>query len=201
MSTLLDELAGRDDVRDETLTGSIEPGERLEGITFTGCTFDGSVLAQAALTRCTFESCIFERVDLSGTRLTDSVVDGCTLVEIRALGTAWGSLARPIIPPEPSTFRRCRLGMGAFGGADLSGARFEECRMEEADLDETVLRGATFVSCDLTSARFVRTDLRDADLRGSHGFVLDPQANDVRGLRVDLTGALGLLAPFGVVVD
>lgn len=201
MSTLLDELAGRDDVAGETFTGSLEQGERLADVAFTGCTFAGCGLAQVTLAGCTFEACTFDGVDLSGARLLDSVLDECTFVGIRALGTGWGSLRRPIIPPGPSTWRSCRLDLGAFGGADLTGATFAGCRLTEADLDSVVLRGATFAECDLTGARLIRTDLREADLRSSYGYVVDPRENQVSGLRVDLEGVLGLLAPFGVLVE
>ena len=200
MSGLHELLAGRDLVEDEELRGDLAEPERLEGVTFVGCTITGSVWAHAVVARCRFEDCTFEGVDLSGTRLPDTVLDGCRLVDVRALGTAWSSLARPTIPPDPSTWTGCRLDLGSFGGADLTGARFERCSLVEADLDGVVLRGARLDDCDLRGTRVIRADLREADLRGSHGYVLDPRDNEVAGLQVDLVGAVGLLTPFGIEV-
>lgn len=200
MPSLTEVVAGRPEVVGETIDGDLASGERLEGVTFVGCRLTGS-LARSVIAGCRFERCTVEQVDLSGARLPDTVLDACTFVEVRALGTAWGSLARPTIPPDPSTWTDCRLDLGAFGGADLSGARFERCSFVEADLDGAVLRGARLDGCDLRGARVIRCDLREADLRGSHGYVIDPRENEVAGLTVDLTGSLGLLAPFGLEVD
>lgn len=201
MSSLREMLDGRDLVEDEEVGGDLDPQERLEGVTFVGCTVTGSVWAHAVLARCRFEDCTFEGVDLSGARLPDTVLDECRFVDVRALGTAWGTLARPTIPPDPSTWTGCRLDLGSFGGADLSGARFERCSLVEADLDGVVLRGARLADCDLRGARIIRADLGEADLRGSHGYVLDPRDNEVAGLHVDLAGSAGLLVPFAVEVD
>lgn len=170
MSALRDEVGGRAEVVDETLGGALEEGERVAGVTFVGCTF------------------------------TDSVLDGCAFVGVRALGTQWGSLARPTIPPDPCTWTDCRLDLGAFGGVDLTGSRFERCTFAEADIDGTVLRGAVLDDCDLTGARFVRSDLREVDLTTSRGYAIDPTVNEVIGLRVDPAGALGLLVGFGVEI-
>lgn len=148
MPSLTEVVAGRPEVVGETIDGDLASGERLEGVTFVGCRLTGS-LARSVIAGCRFERCTVEQVDLSGARLPDTVLDACTFVEVRALGTVWGSLARPTIPPDPSTWTDCRLDLGAFGGADLSGARFERCSFVEADLDGLccAVRGSTAVIC------------------------------------------------------
>ncbi|MBM6546833.1 pentapeptide repeat-containing protein [Janibacter sp. YIM B02568] len=200
MSALTDEIAGRREIADETFAGDLAEGERCEGVTFVGCTLTGS-FARATLAACRFEQCTFVGADLSGARLPDTVLDGCAFAGVRALGTAWGSLARPTIPPDSSTWTDCRLDLGAFGGADLTAARLERCTLVDADLDGTILRGAVLDECDLRGARIIRADLRATDLRSSHGYVIDPRDNEVTGLKVDLVGASGLLAPFGIDLD
>ena len=63
------------------------------------------------------------------------------------------------------------------------------------------VREVVFDECSLAGARLVRADLRDADLRSARDYVVDARETRVEGLRVDPAGALGLLTPFGVVVD
>ena len=48
---------------------------------------------------------------------------------------------------------------------------------------------------------FVGTDLRGASLLGAVGYAFDPSENRVRGLRVEASGAAGLLAAMGLVVE
>ena len=85
-------------------------------------------------------------------------------------------------------------------GSLHEGERLADVELVGADFDEATLRRAVVDDCSLAGARFVRADLRDADLRGARDYVIDPRETRVEGLRVDVTGALGLLAPFGVAV-
>ena len=49
-------------------------------------------------------------------------------------------------------------------GAEVSGVDLTD--LTDADFDEATLRRAVVDDCSLAGARFVRADLRDADLRG-----------------------------------
>lgn len=201
MPSLVDQIAGRDCVRDEVLTGSLEDGERLADVELVGCTVQDATWAGATLAGVRFEGCSIERVDLSRVNLPDTVLDGCSFTGCKALATSWSMMRSPGIAPDPTRWVDCLLSMGSFTGLDLSGARFERCSLTDVDLDETVLTGAVFDDCTLAGARFVDADLREADLRGARDFVIDVRTTQVEGLRVDPVGALGLLAPFGISLE
>lgn len=200
-ASLLEQVAGRTSIVDEVLTGGLEDGERLADVELVGCTLRGAAWAGGVLAGVRFEGCTFERVDLSRVRLPDSVLDGCTFTGCKALATSWSMLSSPGIAPDPTTWVDCQLSMGSFTGMDLTGDRFERCVLAEADFDEAILKDVVVDDCSLAGARFVRADLRAADLRGARDYVIDVRETRVEGLRVDPVGALGLLAPFGVVVD
>lgn len=199
MPSLLEQVAGRDVVAEEVLTGGLADAERMGPVDFLGCTFRDADLAGGVFAGVRFEACTFERVDLSRALLPDAVLDGCTVIGSKALATSWSMMRRPLAP-EPCTWRDCQLGLGSFSGLDLTGSRFEGCSLDEADLDEVVLAGAVFEDCSLARARFVRADLRGADLRGARDYVIDARVTRIEAMQVDPVGALGLLAPFGVVV-
>lgn len=112
------------------------------------------------------EGCTLERLDLSRVRLPGSVLDGCTVTGCKALATSWAMLREPMLSPDPCTWVDSQLAMGAFSGLDLTAARFDRCVLTDADFDEATLRRAVVDDCSLAGARFVRADLRDADLRG-----------------------------------
>ena len=201
MSSLVDEIAGRSSIVGEVLTGDLDEGERLAGVEMVGCTLRDADWAGAVLSGVRFEGCTFERVDLSRVRLPDSVLDGCTFVGCKALATPWSMLREPMLSPDPCAWTDCQLSMGSFSGLDLTGGRFERCVLTEADFDGATLREVVVDDSSLAGARFVRADLRDADLRGARDYVVDAREARVEGLQVDPVGALGLLVPFGVVVD
>ena len=119
----------------------------------------------------------------------------------KALATSWAMLREPMLSPDPCTFVDCQLSMGSFAGLDLGAARFERCVLTDADFEDATLRGAVIDASSLAGARFVRADLREADLRGARDYVIDVREARVSGLRVDHVGALGLLAPFGIDIE
>lgn len=201
MSSLLDQVGGRTSIVDEVLTGDLDDGERLADLELVGCTLRDARWAGAQLAGVRLERCTIERVDLSRVRMPDAVLDGCTFSGCKALATSWSTLRAPVITPEPSTWVDCQLSMGSFTELDLTGVRFERCVLTDADFDGAILRGTVIEDCSLGGARFVRADLAGADLRGARDYIIDPRETNVRGLMVERVGALGLLAPFAVVVE
>ena len=201
MPSLLEQIAGRDTVTDEVLTGSLEDGERLADVELIGCTLRDATWAGAVLADVHLEGCSVDRVDLSRLRLPDSVLDGCTFTGCKALATSWSMLREPMLSPDPTTWVDCQLSMGSFSGLDLTGGRFERCVLSDADFDGARLTDVVVDDCTLAGARFIRADLSDADLRGARDYVIDVREARVEGLRVDPVGAMGLIAPFGIVLD
>lgn len=180
-----------------TITEGLAPRTGVRGLDLDGCRVVGLSLSQARLVGCTFVDCRFESVDLSMADLVDSRFTGCTFVSCRMLGLGWsGTAAGPVL--DPNVFEDCRMDDASFAGCDLSGTTFRRCRLRDADSTGTDLRRVDFQRSDLMGARFDRADLRGASLVGAIGWVLDPRENRVKGLRVDATGALGLLPPLGI---
>lgn len=98
-------------------------------------------------------------------------------------------------------FVDCDLSFASFRGMDLTSWSFEGCRFAEAEFVRCVLKGVSFAGADLTRCAVHRCDLAGADLRGARGYVISPTENTLRGARVSLPEALGLLAAVGVVVE
>ncbi len=73
--------------------------------------------------------------------------------------------------------------------------------MREVDFRGGDAQRVDFSGSDLAGAVFVDTDLRGASLVGADGYTFDPAQNRVRGLRVEVASAVGLLGAMGMVVD
>lgn len=186
---------------DVDLTEGLAPGEVLEGAEFEGCRFDGCVLEKAVIRSCTFVDCTFtgcnlSMADLDGSRFTD-----CRFVDCKALAVAWSRAGAAPLSTRPWDFERCRLDLGSFRDVEAASSRFADCSMREVDLAGADLRRGVLTGADLAGATFAATDLCDADLTGASGYLLDPGTNRIRGLRVDVPGAAGILRAMGVLVD
>lgn len=186
---------------DLTITQGLLPGEVLDGVELEACRFERAVLEGSVLRDCTFADCVFtgcnlNRVDLSGSRFRD-----CTFVECTALAVIWARAGSAALSARPWDLERCRLDLASFQEGSIAGSRLVGCSLREADFGGADARRVDFADSDLSGAVFVGTDLRDASLLGANGYLLDPTANRVRGLRVDASGAAGILAALGVVVE
>jgi uncharacterized protein YjbI with pentapeptide repeats len=186
---------------DLTLTEGLEPGEVLDGVEFEACRFERAVLEGAVLRDCTFTDCEFvgcnlNRVDLSGSRFSD-----CTFVECTALAVIWTRARESTLSARPWSFERCRLDLASFQEGSIAGSRLVGCSLREADFGRADAQRVDFGESDLGGAVFVGTDLRLASLVGAVGYAFDPSENRVRGLRVEASGAAGLLAAMGLVVE
>ena len=200
MTSLVARLDGSPYAVDLTLGEGLAPGEVLEGVEFEACRFDRAVLEGGVLRDCTFTDCVFSgcnlnRVDLGGSRFSDTTFEDCT-----ALAVTWSRAGRASLSTRPWDLLRCRLDLASFQEASMAGSRFVACSLREADFGGADAAGVEFTGCDLWGAVFVGTDLRGASLVDASGYAFDPAQNRVAGLRVDAASAGGLLTAMGIVV-
>jgi uncharacterized protein YjbI with pentapeptide repeats len=100
-----------------------------------------------------------------------------------------------------AVFRDCRIDLGTFAGATLERTTFADCRLEQLELREALLRVVRFERCDLTEAdltglRIDGCELRDCTLAGAAGLERLRGAampwDDVLGNAGALAAALGI---------
>ena len=72
--------------------------------------------------------------------------------------------------------------------------------MIETDLTEADLTEAKFENCNLNRAFFEHTILRGADIRTSYNFIIDPDNNDIKKAKFSMHGLQGLLAKYDIKV-
>jgi fluoroquinolone resistance protein len=181
-------------------SGELPEGLDLAGADLTGCRFEGLVLTETSLRGARLSDCRFERCELTLVDVTDATLHDVTFEACRLQAVDFGTLARDPIGVSVR-FERCDLSLAVFRGIDLRQCDFDGGVAREATFVDVDLRGVTLRALDLTGAVLRGCDLREVDLRASSGFVLSPCDNRVRGMRIDVEGAVGLLAAVGVRWD
>ncbi len=180
--------------------GSLPEGVLLAGADVTACHFEGLTLLEGSLRGARLTDCRFERCELTLLDVTDVTMHDVVFASCRLQAVDFAALARDPIGLSVR-FERCDLSLASFRDLDLRQVTFDGGSAHEAIFVAVDLRGVVIRGLDLRGAEIRGCDLRDADLRGSSGFVLSPCGNRVRGLRIDLTDAVGLLAAVGVRWD
>jgi len=167
-----------------------------QGTTFERCSFDGVNLQSADLSRCRFLECRFASSNLSVARVAAAVFQDAAFRDSKLSGIDWTCVARLSVV----AFETCVLDQCAFVGMDLRKIVMRGCRLREAVFAEANLGEADLRDADLTGAQFAKTKLAKADLRGARGYVIDPRANVVAGMRASMPEAAALVIALGVDV-
>lgn len=184
---------------EETLSGALG-GTALKAMEFDGCTFDGARMGEGRLFGASFTECHFVDSDLSMADLTNTSFASCRFERCKLLGVAWGRLG-PSGLGQPY-FTECKLDMGSFQRAKAERWVFERCSLVDVDFTDAKVQRSRFTDCDLSGTRFVSSDLRDVNMKGSHGYVVDLRTCQTAGLRLTPDdAALALLRQFGVQFD
>ncbi|WP_353953610.1 pentapeptide repeat-containing protein [Knoellia sp. S7-12] len=182
----------------EQVLESLAVGETLRGRELMGEELNRLNWESATLLDCVFEECTFTSCNFSMTALTDTRFVECTFVGCKMLAVNWTVTGAGSLLAQPLRFERCRLDGTTFAGLDLTAFVFRDCVLTDVDFTDADLRRVDLGGSELSGARFANTDLRDADLRGTRGLALDPRDNRLKGARLDLDAAPGLLDVFGV---
>jgi len=164
---------------------------------FDRCIFRKVQLKESSFSKCKFESCVFESCDLSLFHGYDSAFIDVQFRECKLVGINWTDARRY----SNISFEGCVLDYCSFAGLDFRKTGFRDCRLVEASFAEANLTDANFAGSDLTGCRFLRTNLTRCDLSNARGYVISPNENTVKGMKVSLAGAVSLMQTFGVQVD
>ena len=178
----------------QDLSGRSFEGQFLPYANFRRTKLDETILSDANLQYADFTSADFEMAGLSETNFSHAIFHQAKLKGGRWLDSAifryasfrntdltWVSF-HGLYGRHRRGERRHMMDPGD-GGADLTGAIFDEAICEHAIFVRCVLTGASFKGADCREASFNNADLRNADFTNA----------DLRGAKfdgADLTGAI-----------
>lgn len=172
----------------------------LDGAEFESCTFAACDLTEASLKDAKLYDCRFERSELALVSLQGAALRGVAFESCRLTGVDFSRLGRDPLGIEAS-FADCDLSFCLFRKLDLTGFRFEGTLLRNAEFVQCKLEGVSLESSDLERCVFDACNLEGADLRGARNYVISPFTNRLKGMRVSLPEALGLLGALEVVVE
>lgn len=184
-----------------------------EDQTFTKITADLFRGGNRTFEQCKFISCNLANAYLDGIIFIDCVFEDCNLLLLSAGDTGWQNVVFKRCKVSGVNFSKsrdflfevhfegCILDNAIFYQKKNKKARFTDCSMIETDLTEADLTDAKFINCNLDKAFFSRTILKNADLRSSYNFTIDPDENIIKKAMFSLHGLPGLLARYDIKIE
>ncbi|WP_259071064.1 pentapeptide repeat-containing protein [Mucilaginibacter sp. X4EP1] len=185
-------------IEDKTFTKIT--AETLSGYdnTYENCSFINSDLSYADLSSITFVNCSFQGCNLILIRLSDTGLQDIHFKDCKLSGADFSKSRDFLFEVK---FDGCILDNAIFYKKKNKGIRFTDCSMLETDFTESDLTDAVFVNCNLNSAFFSRTILKNADLRTSYNYTIDPDINMLKKARFSVHGLPGLLAKYDIRIE
>jgi fluoroquinolone resistance protein len=172
------------------ITGS---NSTYENCKFISCDFSNAYLDGVVFIDCTFQDCNLLLASVSNTGFQDITFKQCKLSGVNF------SKSRDFL--FEVNFEGCILDNAIFYQKKNKKASFIDCSMTETDLTEADLTDAKFINCNLNRAFFSRTILKNADLRSSYNFTIDPDDNVIKKAIFSLHGLPGLLAKYDIKIQ
>ena len=166
--------------------------------TFEHCKFISCDFSYANLSGLVFMACVFEGCNLLLVRLSDTGLQDVNFKDCKLSGADF-SKSRDFL--FEVNFSNCILDNSIFYKKKSKGAKFTDCSLVETDFTEADLTDAQFVNCNLNRAFFNRTILKNADLRTSYNFIIDPDSNNLKKARFSVHGLAGLLVKYDIRIE
>ncbi|HZJ09189.1 MAG TPA: pentapeptide repeat-containing protein [Trueperaceae bacterium] len=182
---------------DEAFDGLATSDLDFSGALLLGCTFTNCELSEASFRGAQLSECRFAGCELTMLDITDAVFQSVEFETCRLTGNDFSSLKLGPMGVMVK-FADCDLSFCSFRKMDLTACAFERCQLLEAEFTRCELEGVTFAGCDLGRCTFNANNLIEADLRGARNYLISPLGNRIRGLKVELPEAQGLLVALEV---
>ncbi|NNE26460.1 MAG: pentapeptide repeat-containing protein [Saprospiraceae bacterium] len=176
---------------------------KLNGETFPGpsefdnCHFDDCMLQNADLSRSNFIECRFSHSDLSNASLDATSFQKTIFQDCQLLGLHLFNCNTINFEVD---FINCLLDLSVFQEMNLKRSRFKDCRLTGVDFTAADLSGVNLEQCNLQNAVFERSILIKTDFTTARHITLDPEVNTLTGAKFSEQGALNLLNKYQVEI-
>lgn len=165
---------------------------------FENCTFENCNLSNAVFVSSKFMDCIFTNCNLTMTKLDHCQLNNVHFKDCKLMGI---NFSECISIPFIVKFEGCILDYCSFAKKKLVKTTFIDSSMKSVDFTECDLTKSVFSDTDLLNAIFNRTILREANLLSAINYTIDPEMNTLKKAKFSLTGVVGLLNKYGIIIE
>lgn len=165
---------------------------------YDGCSFEQCNFTNTDLSGITFSDCSFVDCDLSNAKLVKTGFKDVRFRGCKLMGLHFEDCDPFLLQMR---FQQCILNLSCFYQVKIPKTVFEDCSMKEVDLTAADVSQSLFSNCDLSGALFDDTRLEKSDLRTAFGYVMDPDKNKIRKARFSHEGVMGLLSKYDISIE
>ncbi|HEY5826187.1 MAG TPA: pentapeptide repeat-containing protein, partial [Cyclobacteriaceae bacterium] len=142
---------------------------------------------------CEFRDCNLSMAKLRSTSLKEVKFKDCKLIGLRFDECQEFLFA--------VNFENCALNLSSFYRRKMKGTRFRNSTLHEVDFTEADISQSLLENCDLNGAIFDNTILEKADFRTAFNYSIAPDSNYIKKARFSVDGIAGLLDKYNIDIS
>ena len=162
---------------------------------------------------CKFISCDLNTLDLSDVKFINCEFTECNLSNSKLINTSFQQVEFKNCKMIGFNlevcnqfglnvfFERCILNDSTFYQLPLQKSKFIECSLQNVDFSYTDLSHSYFNNCDCLNAIFDQTNLKQANLKTSYNFRINPNENQLKGAVFSKENIIGLVQHLGLKIE
>lgn len=184
-------------VSDQTFKNQNYAKNRLPIGEYENCVFERCDFSNGYLDNQYFLGCVFVDCNLSNTNIANTTLSETNFSRCKMMGLKFECLNDFILS---FTFDHCILNMSSFYQMQLRNQLFVHCKFIETDFTEADMTNTVFDNCDLQRAHFEGTVLEKADFRTASNLSFNPEKNKIKKAKFSKESAMGLLGQYDIVI-
>lgn len=165
---------------------------------YESCRFVGIDLAGIDLSNSKFLDCTFEDCNLSNCKIMATLFNGVIFQKCKLMGLHFED-ANPF--GLSIHFEHCQLHHASFYQMNLQNCAFHFCNLESVEFTQIKAQGVSFEGSHLQDAHFEKSDIREANFTGVSAFCLDPDWNEIKGIKIPYDQLSSLVAKYGLNIQ
>lgn len=183
---------------DEFIENKQFTSDELKKQEYTNCTFKNCNFSEILLHTTRLSNCIFINCNLAMTKISETQLANVNFDSCKIMGVNFKHCSSFLFEVA---FKRCILDYSSFENLKMKKTIFTQCSMKGVDFGNTDLTESQFIRCDLADAAFHASNLKQVDFTTSYSYVIDPNANYIKGAKFSIDGLPGLLSKFNIVIE
>lgn len=173
-------------------------GKEVKNREFEACTFIKSDLSNSDFSYTNFIDCKFIDCNLSMMKVNSSSFRNISFDRCKLLGVNFSDCNDFLFSVG---FKDCILDYASFSNKKMIKTKFLNTSLKEVSFLNTNLTGSLFEDTNLDRAVFSNCILKEANFLTATNYAIDPELNKLEKAKFSLSGSVGLLSKYKIIIE
>lgn len=173
-------------------------GKEVKNRVFEACTFLKCDLSDSDFSNSNFIDCKFTECNLSMMKVNSSSFRNVSFDRSKLLGVNFSDCNDFLFSVG---FKDCLLDYASFSNKKMVKTEFLNSSLKEVTFLNANLTGSLFENANLDRAVFSNCILKEVNFLTANNYSIDPELNKLEKAKFSLSGSVGLLSKYKIIIE